>query len=218
MAPRITILLVDDHALVRRGFRRLLEDDPELAVVGEAADGDEAARLTVELRPRVVIMDCALPGITGIEATRRIVATSPDVAVLMLSMHGEEVVGQDARDAGARGYIQKSAADVNLAALIKRVAAGETLWTDEAPPRAASMDAARRLSPRQREVLRLMCEGLTNAMIAARLGISPNTVGAHRAGMMRTLGIHRTTELIAFAIRQDLVGDGPRASGPADPA
>jgi DNA-binding NarL/FixJ family response regulator len=126
----------------------------------------------------------------------------------MLSMHGEEVVGQDARDAGARGYIQKSAADVNLPALIKRVAAGETLWRDEVPPRATSTDAARRLSPRQREVLRLMCEGLTNARIAGRLGISPNTVGAHRAGMMRTLGIHRTTELIAFAIRQDLVGGG----------
>jgi DNA-binding NarL/FixJ family response regulator len=203
----ITILLVDDHALVRRGFRRLLEDDSELTVIGEASNGDDATRLVQELRPRVVIMDYSLPGITGVEATRRILTASPRVAVLMLSVHGEAAVAQNARDAGARGYIQKSAADVDLVATIKRVAAGETLWENDAPCRTASADAAMRLTPRQREVLGLMCHGFTNAMIAARLGISVNTVGAHRASMMRALDIHRTTELIAFAIRQGLVED-----------
>ena len=193
--------------LVRRGFRRLLEDDPELSVIGEAGNGDDATRLALELGPRVVVMDHSLPGITGVEATRRIVTASPRVAVLILSVHGEEAVARRAREAGARGYIQKSAADIDLVETIKRVAAGETLWTNDAPLRTGSAGAAARLSPRQREVLNLMCQGLTNVAIAARLGISVNTVGAHRASMMRTLDIHRTAELIAFAIRQGLVED-----------
>jgi DNA-binding NarL/FixJ family response regulator len=204
----ITVLLVDDHVLVRRAFRRLLDDDPDLAVVAEADNGDDAAMLAREFEPRVVVMDHSLPGITGVEATRRIVTALPDVAVLMLSMHGEEAIAQQARDAGARGYIRKSAAGVDLAATLKRIAAGETLWKNE-PWDRASPDAAARLSPRQLEVLRLLCQGLTNAMIGARLGISVHTVGAHRASMMRALGIHRTTELVAFAIRQGLVRDRP---------
>lgn len=205
----ITVLLVDDHVLVRRGFRRLLEDDPALSVVGEAGDGDEAARLTRELAPRVVIMDYSLRGMSGVDTTRRILRSSPDVAVLMLSMHTEKAFAQQARDAGARGYIEKSAAGVDLATTIKRVAAGETLWAHGAPERTAVPDAATRLPPRQREVLRLLCQGLTNAAIGDRLGISAHTVGAHRASMMRALGIHRTTELVAFAIRQGLVEDAP---------
>ena len=206
----ITILLVDDHTLVRRGFRRLLEDDPELMVIGEAGNADDAMRLVRDLAPRVVIMDCSLPGITGVEATRRIVMASPRVAVLMLSMHGEETpVARHAREAGACGFIQKSATGVDLVATVKRVAAGEMLWTDHAGTAALSRAAVTRLRPRQREVLRLLCQGLTNATIAERLGISVHTVGAHRAGMMRALGIHRTTELVAFAIRQGLVDDRP---------
>jgi DNA-binding NarL/FixJ family response regulator len=205
----ITVLLVDDHVLVRRGFRRLLEDDPELSVVGEAGDGDDAARLVRELAPRVVIMDYSLPGMSGVDATRRLLSASPHLAVLMLSMHAERVFAQQARDAGARGYIEKSAAGVDLAAIIKRVAAGDTLWADDVPDRAAMPDAAARLPPRQREVLRLLCQGLTNAAIGDRLGISAHTVGAHRASMMRALGIHRSTELVAFAIRQGLVEDAP---------
>src|SRR5690242_7196060 len=179
----ITILLVDDHVLVRTGFRRLLEDDPELRVVGEAGDGHEAARLARELTPRVVIMDYSIPGTKGVETTRRLLTASPGIAVLILSMHTERMFARQAREAGARGYVEKSAAGVDLAALVKRVAGGETLWADHAPDRAGVPDAAARLPPRQREVLRLLCQGLSNAAIGDRLGISAHTVGAHRASM-----------------------------------
>jgi DNA-binding NarL/FixJ family response regulator len=190
---------------VRRGFRRLLEDDPELSVVGEAANGHEAVRLTETLGPRVVVMDHSLPGLSGVEATRRILAASPTVAVLMLSMHDEKAIAQQARDAGARGYLQKSATGVDLAATIKRVAAGETLWAVDPQSGGRSQDIAQLLSQRQQEVLRLLCQGLTSAEIGARLSISPHTVNAHRTSMLRALDIHRTTELVAFAIRKGLV-------------
>src|SRR5690242_19553571 len=109
MAPDITILLADDHHVVRRGFRRLLEDDPALAVVGEASTGDEAVRLAAELQPRVVIMDCAMPGTSGLVATRQILAARPDTAILMLSMHAEQTLVTQALAAGARGYVLKNA-------------------------------------------------------------------------------------------------------------
>ncbi len=106
---KITVLLADDHHLVRRGFRRMLEDDPDLSVVGEASDGDEAVRLALSLSPRVVVMDCAMPGTSGLVATRRIHETRPDIAILMLSMHAEQTLVSQALDAGARGYILKNA-------------------------------------------------------------------------------------------------------------
>src|ERR1700730_780722 len=108
MADKITVLLVDDHALVRRGFRRMLEDDPGISVVGEASNGEDAVRLALELRPKVVVMDCALPGISGIGGRRRIRAKIPDAAVLMLSMHSEDTLVRQALEAGARGYILKN--------------------------------------------------------------------------------------------------------------
>src|SRR5438552_5709015 len=103
MPENITVLLADDHSLVRRGFRRILEDDPSIVVVGEASDGEEAIRLAGELRPRVIVMDCAMPGTSGLVATRRILETSPDVAILMLSMHAEDTLVRQALEAGARG-------------------------------------------------------------------------------------------------------------------
>jgi len=116
----ITVLLADDHTLVRRGLRRLLEDDPEIAVVGEAADGGEAIRLAAMLQPQVIVMDCAMPRVSGLEATRTILQGHPDAAVLMLSMHAEETLVRQALDAGARGYVLKSALDLDLAAAVRR--------------------------------------------------------------------------------------------------
>src|SRR3954469_4663924 len=126
MTP-ITVLLADDHAIVRRGFRRLLEDDPSIIVVGEASDGEEAIRLATELKPNVVVMDAAMPGTNGLAATQAISDRLPDVSVLMLSMHSEQTLVRQALAAGARGYVLKNALDLDLAAAVKLVAAGETV-------------------------------------------------------------------------------------------
>ena len=149
MSGRITVLLADDHHLVRRGFRRLLEDDPRIEVVGEAADGDEAIRLAAELHPHVVVMDAAMPGTSGMAATRAIHAASPDIGILMLSMHSEETVVRQAMDAGARGYVLKNVVDLDLASAIVRVAAGETV-VDQTLVRPALAGERSRLTPRSR--------------------------------------------------------------------
>src|SRR5271154_3625786 len=125
MPNKISVLLVDDHSLVRRGFRRILEDERDIEVVGEASDGAEAVRLAEQLRPQLIVMDCALPGMSGLDATRRILNKFPEIAILMLSMHSEDTWVHQALDAGARGYILKSAVDMELVTAIRRVAAGE---------------------------------------------------------------------------------------------
>jgi DNA-binding NarL/FixJ family response regulator len=205
MSDKITVLLVDDHALVRRGFRRLLEDDDSLAVVGEASDGEEAIRMVEELKPQVVVMDAAMPGTGGLAATRAILAKHPDAAILMLSMHSEETLVGQALDAGAKGYILKNALDLDLAAAVKRVAAGEQVL-DPAVVKPESRSGERsRLSPRELEVLQLICDGLSNREIAGKLGLSVNTVAVHRANIMNTLGVHKTAELVVYAIQNGLV-------------
>lgn len=206
MADKITVLLVDDHTLVRRGFRRLLEDDPAIVVVGEASDGDEAIRLATSLKPRVVVMDCAMRGTSGLTATRKILGRVPDIAILMLSMHSEETLVRQALDAGARGYVLKDALDLDLAEAVKRAAAGETVL-DPKVSRPAMMKGERNhgLTARELEVLQLICDGLTTRAIAERLDLSVNTVAVHRANIMSTLGIHKTAELVAHAIRHGLV-------------
>ena len=206
MADKITVLLVDDHALVRRGFRRMLEDDPGISVVGEASNGEDAVRLALELRPKVVVMDCALPGISGIDATRRIRAKIPDAAVLMLSMHSEDTLVRQALEAGARGYILKNALELDLASAIKRVAHGDPVLDPQlAKPAALKGERDSALTARELEVLRHIVAGKSNKEIAAELGLSANTVGVHRANIMDTLGIHKTAELVVYAIRNGLV-------------
>ena len=205
MTPHITVLLVDDHALVRRGFRRLLEDDASIAVVGEASNGEEAIRMVRELAPMVVVMDAAMPGTGGLAAMRAILANSPDVRILMLSMHSEETLVRQAMDSGARGYVLKNALDLDLAAAVTRVAAGEIVL-DPAAARVASLVGERnRLTPRELEVLQLICDGLSNRDIAAKLELSVNTVAVHRANIMNALGVHKTAELVMYAIQHGLV-------------
>ena len=204
MSGRITVLLADDHHLVRRGFRRLLEDDPRIEVVGEAADGDEAIRLAAELHPHVVVMDAAMPGTSGMAATRAIHAASPDIGILMLSMHSEETVVRQAMDAGARGYVLKNVVDLDLASAIVRVAAGETV-VDQTLVRPALAGERSRLTPRELEVLQLICDGLSNKDIAAQLKVSANTVAVHRANIMNALGVHKTAELVVYALQHGLV-------------
>jgi DNA-binding NarL/FixJ family response regulator len=202
----INVLLADDHALVRRGFRRLLEDDPALRVVGEASTGDEAIALAATLVPDVIVMDAAMPGTNGLLATKAIVAARPEAVVLMLSMHSEDTLVRQALDAGARGYILKNAIDLDLAAAVKRVAGGERV-IDPAlmKPQPLPGERHRRLTKRELEVLQLVCDGLNNREIAAKLELSINTVAVHRANIMSALGVHKTAELVVYALQNGLV-------------
>ena len=206
MADKLTVLLVDDHALVRKGFRRILEDDPGILIVGEASEGEEAVRLALELKPKVVVMDCALPGVNGIDATRRIRAKMPDATVLMLSMHSEDTLVRQALEAGARGYILKNALELDLVSAVKRVAEGHLVLDPQlAKPAALKGERDSGLTVRELEILRHIVAGKSNKEIAAELGLSANTVGVHRANIMDTLGIHKTAELVVYAIRNGLV-------------
>jgi DNA-binding NarL/FixJ family response regulator len=206
MRGRITVLLVDDHALVRRGFRRIIEDEQHISVIGEANDGDEAIRMARELRPQVIVMDCALPGTNGLEATRRILAIAPETAVLMLSMHSEETWVRQALAAGARGYILKNILDMELVSAIERVAAGQTVIAPQvSAPETLKGERNKGLSLREMEILQLIVDGQSNKEIATQLCLSANTVSVHRANIMEALGIHKTAELVVYAIRNGLV-------------
>jgi DNA-binding NarL/FixJ family response regulator len=202
----ISVLLVDDHSLVRRGFRRMLEDDPGIRVAGEASDGSEAVDAVQALHPDVVVMDFALPSMNGAVATRHILKSAPNTAVLILSMHSETNYVRTCLEAGARGYLLKNAMDLELVSAVKQVAAGEQvldprLALDEAEPGAPT----RALSTRELEVLQLIVHGKSNKDIAVLLGLSANTVSVHRANIMSALGIHNTAELVVYAIRNGLV-------------
>jgi DNA-binding NarL/FixJ family response regulator len=206
MMDKITVLLVEDHGLVRQGFRRLLEDDPAIAVVGEASDGDEAIRLAGSLKPRVVLMDCAMSGTSGLAAIPGVLERCPGAAIVMLSMHSEQTLVRQAFEAGARGYILKDALDLDLADAVKKAAAGETVL-DPKLSRATVLKGERDhgLSARELEVLQLICDGHSNRAIAARLDLSVNTVAVHRANIMKALDVHKTAELVVYAIQHGLV-------------
>ena len=206
MADKISVLLVDDHSLVRRGFRRMLEDEEDIHVVGEASDGEEAVKLARSLKPQVIVMDCALPGISGLQATRKILQHAPETLILMLSMHAEETWVKQAMDAGARGYVLKNAMDLELGSAIRRMIKGETVL-DGQLAREQNLKGERNagLTPREVEILQLICDGKSNKEIAVQLDLSANTVAVHRANIMDALGIHKTAELVVYAIRNGLV-------------
>ena len=206
MADKISVLLVDDHTLVRRGFRRMLDDDQTLEVVGEASNGEEAVQLAQKLQPQVIVMDCQLPEMTGLEATRAILRSHPDTAILMLSMHSEDTLVRQALEAGARGYVLKSAIDLDLANAIKSVAAGKSVLDPRVQPtESLKGERGSGLTERELEVLQHIVAGKSNKEIASELDLSVNTVSVHRANIMDRLGIHKTAELVVYAIRNGLV-------------
>lgn len=200
------VLLVDDHTVVRRGLRKILESNPQISVVGEVGDGTQAVTATAALQPDVVLMDVSLPGLNGIEATRQISASSPATKVLMLSMHADEQYLRQSLAAGAKGYLLKDADDQDLVEAVLAVQRGDTRFSGTLA-RAVSIDgevAPEILSPREREVLALICSGRTNREAAEGLGISVNTVETHRKHIIDKLDLHSTAELVRYAIRHGL--------------
>jgi DNA-binding NarL/FixJ family response regulator len=206
MPEQISVLLVDDHSLVRRGFRRMLEDEADIRVIGEASDGLEAVNLARSLKPQVIVMDCALPEINGLQATRKILEFAPQTLILMLSMHTEETWVRQAMEAGARGYVLKNALDLELGSAIRRLVSGETVLDGQLSLQ-DNLKGERNsgLTPREVEILQLICDGKSNKEIAGHLTLSANTVAVHRANIMDALGIHKTAELVVYAIRNGLV-------------
>jgi len=208
---RIRILLADDHAVVRQGFRMILSAHPDLEIVGEAGNGREAVALADELQPDVVVMDVAMPELNGIEATRRITTASPRTRVLALSMYKDSVYVREILRAGARGFLLKDAIDRDLLAAVRSVASGDG-YLSPAVSEAVLSDYRRHvtdpidlLSSREREVLQMIAEGKTNKDIATTLSLSVYTVDAHRGRIMEKLNLHSVGELVRFAVRKGLV-------------
>lgn len=200
----IKVLLVDDHNLVRRGFRRILEDEEDIAVVGEASDGHEAIERACALQPDVVVMDFALPEMNGAAAAREILKTAPQIGILMLSMHSEPNYVRTCLDAGARGYLLKNAIDLELPEAIRKIAAGERVLDSHLPAVTEPDESAPQLTRRELQVLQLIVNGKSNRDIAEILGLSANTVAVHRNNLMQALGIHNTADLVVYALRNGL--------------
>jgi len=207
----ISVLLVDDHALVRQGFRMILEAQSDMEIVGQASNGREAVELGEKLHPDVVVMDVAMPELNGIEATRRLAASTPRTRVLALSMHKDSMYVREILRAGARGYLLKDSGDADLIAAVRAVAKGEGYISPSVSDAVLSdyrrhvTDPLDLLTSREREVLQHIAEGKTNKEIANTLTLSVYTVEAHRGRIMEKLNLHSTGELVRFALRNGLI-------------
>jgi DNA-binding NarL/FixJ family response regulator len=212
----LRILIVDDHAVVRRGVRSLLESQPGWEIVAEATTGREAVEQSRRLRPDIVVMDLSLPELNGLDATRQILKDAPDTEVLVLTMHHSEELARDVLQAGARGFVLKSDADENLIAAVDTLRRHKPFLTStvtefvlenyvrrgEASPEDATPLA---VTAREREVIQLIAEGRSNKEAAATLGISVKTIEAHRAKIMKKLRLHSVSDLVRYAIRNHIV-------------
>lgn len=216
MANEIRLLLADDHAVVRSGLRLLLEAQPDMVIIGEAENGVDAIQRADELKPDVVLMDVEMPGMNGIEATRRIKAGSPGTAVLALTMYEDDQYFFEMLRAGAAGYVPKRAAPDELATAIRAVSRGEVFLYPSLAGRLVQDYLQRReveeqeppaddLTPREQEVLTLIAQGLSNGEIADQLFISAKTVDRHRENIMRKLNLHNRVDLVKYALRKGLI-------------
>jgi len=213
---KIRILLADDHGIVRKGLRFLLERQPEMEVVGEAADGRETVRLAEELNPSVVVMDIGMPRLNGIEATAQIVKRNPGVGVIMLSVHSDEAYLLRALSAGAKGYLLKDSAEVDLIRAVQVVAQGKPFFS---PSIAKTLledymrylqqrnlqDSYDLLTDREKEILQLLAEGKSNKEVASLLNLSLYTVETHRTHIMQKLNLHNTAEIVLYAVRKKII-------------
>lgn len=208
---RIRILLADDHAVVRQGFKMILSAQSDMEIVGEAGNGREAVELAESLKPDIVVMDVAMPELNGIEATRRLAASTPHCRVVALSMHKDNVYVREILRAGARGYLLKDSVAADVVSAIRAVARGES-YLHPAVSNAVLDDYRKHvtnpidlLSSREREVLQMLAEGKTNKEIAGVLNLSVYTVDAHRGRIMEKLNVHSINELVRFAVRNGLI-------------
>jgi DNA-binding NarL/FixJ family response regulator len=206
------ILVADDHGIVRSGLRLLLDRQPDMEVVAEAADGAQAVELALRERPDLCILDVAMPVLTGLQATREIKSQAPEIVVLVLSMHADERYVFEALKAGASGYVLKAEAGQDLVAAARAVGRGEAFLTNAAERSlirdwmAGDATAPREpLSPREQEVVKLIAEARTNAQIAEILHLAEKTIESHRANVLRKLGMRDRVELVRYAIRRGLV-------------
>lgn len=215
MSDRIRVVLADDHALVREGTAELLERAGGLQVIGQAANGADALRLVQTLRPDVLLVDVAMPGLDGFETTRRSRAMSPDTAVLALSAHEEVAYVRAMLEAGARGYLSKAARAHELVAAVRAVAAGETVLSPSVAAQVLSRgsDATPNLTPRELDMLRATARGLGNKQIAAELGVSARTVQSHLTRVFGKLGVASRTEAVLYAIKRGWVSPDQSSRG-----
>ncbi len=213
---KIRILLADDHAVVRKGLRFLLERQPEMEVVGEASDGREAVRLAAELKPHVVVMDIGMPQLNGIEAAAQIVKQNPQVNVIMLSVHSDESYLLRALSAGAKGYLLKDSAEEDLVRAVQVAAQGKPFFSPVISEKLLEdymrylqqrglKDSYDLLTDREKEVLQLLAEGKSNKEVAALLNLSPYTVETHRTHIMQKLNLHNTAEIVLYAVRKGII-------------
>ena len=214
--PPIRILLADDHSILREGLRKLLDRQTEFAVVGDACNGREAVEMAEACDPDVVIMDLAMPGLNGIEATRRITSRSPRTAVVILSMHSDESYILRSLKAGARAYLLKDSLKADLIDAVRAAAQGKSFFSpkvsrvlkedyvNELEVKGAE-DTWDLLTDREREILQLVAEGKTNKEIAAVLNISPYTIDTHRGHILQKLNLHSAPELILYAVRKGII-------------
>jgi len=213
---KIRILLADDHNVVRRGLRLLLEGQPDFVVVGEAADGRQAVDKAEETKPDIVVLDIAMPNLSGIEAAQRITAALPQVATIILSMHSDEGYVLRALRAGAKGYLLKDSAESDLIDAIRAVHQGKTFFSPEISKMLVEdyvreirtrgvEDSYDLLTSREREILQLIAEGKANKQIAASLNLSTHTVETHRRNLQEKLNLHSVAELILYAVRKRVI-------------
>ena len=214
--PDLSILIADDHRLVARGVRKILEEQPDWHVVAEASDGRDAVRLGTEIQPDVAVMDVSMPHLNGVDATAQLAECAPNTKVLMLSMYSDETLVSRALRAGAKGYLLKGSADTDLVRAVTAVAGGECFFSPSIISRLLSEyvgqiadrgieDRLDRLSPREREVFQLVVEGHTNRQMAEMLGVRPSTIETHRAHILEKLGMHGTAELVKFAVQRGII-------------